>query len=114
MTLHDFVENYYLHDSFIESISQNEEHGSIEFIINFCYWMQDDFTEGSRETGLIELVFTGVKPPKLDLSKNYCDYIILKTNENDGQIVFALYDDISNDYCELSFEADDVTIEKKA
>lgn len=114
MTIHDFIDNYNLHDSFIESISQNEEHGSIEFIINFCYWMQDDFIEGSRENGLLELVFTGVKPPKLDLSKNYCDYSILKTNENNGRIVFALYDDISNDYYELSFEADDVTIAERA
>lgn len=60
MTIKEFVNRFYLHDSGVEAIKYDEENKVIEVYVDFCYWMQDDYQEGDKENGNIKLVFYDV------------------------------------------------------
>lgn len=51
MTLKEFAANYYLHDSFIESLTYDTANAILTLTINFAFWMQKDFREGEEEKG---------------------------------------------------------------
>ena len=59
MTISDFVEKYYLHDSGLKDIIVNKDNNTVHLMIDLCNWMQDDYVEGQPEILPIEVVFDG-------------------------------------------------------
>ena len=61
MTIREFAEQYYLHDSSIEKIEYARAAARLTLTISFCYWMQLWYVKGDQpEDGLIRVTFDGV------------------------------------------------------
>ena len=60
LTLAEFEEKYYLHDSSIEKIFYDAENKKLTLTIEFCFWMQNWFCEGELKNGLIDVRFENV------------------------------------------------------
>jgi len=110
MTLHDFVQNYNLHDSFFEGIEYFAENQTVKMQINFAFWMQDGYKDGEPETGVIEVRFYGVTeymcPPEFD-----CEQLgILQTEEINDGVKFMLCNDVTDDFAEITINAKTVEV----
>ena len=113
MTLSEFQNRYYMHDSYFDSIEYNEKEKSVDMIINFAYWMQEWYEDGKPENGLLSCSFYDVSI--YDYSGDEIDYnmvSILKTEVADNTIVFALGDDINDEYYELKITAKSVQVKE--
>ena len=113
MTLKEFASNYYLHDSFIESLIYDSSKASLTLIVNCAFWMQKDFVEGEAENGLIEVAFHNVT--------SYVSYGgdpagvfvgILNAVADEDRIVISLFDDEDNVYIEMRISATTVDVRK--
>lgn len=108
MTLTELDDKYYFHDSSLEAISFDQNHNSLEIVIDFCFWMQPDFKEGMPETGMIQLIFTDVQEFKGEPG-SYNDLTILDiiVSEN-NKLTFQTIDEDNKDYMELTVIAESV------
>ncbi len=112
MKLYEFVEAYNLHDSFIETIEYNEEEKIITAVIHFAFWMQNNYVAGTPETGLIKVMFTGVKKYICENGDPAGSFVgILGSKIIDEDLVINFVDDESVEYFEMKVSADDVTVE---
>lgn len=55
MTINELLDKYHFHDSTIEEITYDISNGKLEFIIDFCYWLQNGYSDGDKENGLVKL-----------------------------------------------------------
>ena len=110
MTIEEFVNKYNMHDSLIDSVSINKSDQTIEMIIDFAYWMQNGYKEGMPDTGPLALRFVGVKnyncPEDLPLD----EISIIKTSSDNGNLLFSILNDMTDDYLEIAIEADAVEV----
>ena len=60
MKIQEFVSNYIMHDSLIESIEKESNNTTIIMVINFAFWMQKSYEENDPETGLLKVIFHNV------------------------------------------------------
>lgn len=94
MTTFELVSRYNLEDRRVESVAHDADQKTLTIGVS----------------GPLSLVFEGV----LDLvMKTYVEYsglIITEVLEDYGRVSLSLYDDISNDYYEISFRADGVDV----
>ena len=60
MTIEEFYEKYYLHDSAIEKIEYNAKNKKLKLEIDFCFWMQNRYNETAPKNGLIAVTFENV------------------------------------------------------
>ena len=60
MTLQEFREKYYLHDSSIEKIDFDAYKKVLTLKIDFCFWMQLWYDKTTPKNGLIAVTFEGV------------------------------------------------------
>ena len=110
MTLEKFVDDYNMHDSLIDSITVEENGNTVRILIDFAFWMQDHYQESDPETGPLEVCFQNVSrydhPENLPLE----EISILKTFIREGSIVFALLNDVTDEYFEIQIVADEVIV----
>ena len=60
MTLQEFREKYYLHDSSIEKIDFDADKKVLTMKIEFCFWMQNWYDKATPKNGLIAVTFENV------------------------------------------------------
>lgn len=98
MTTFELIKNYSLEERNIESISYDESQNSLKVDI---------------DKGVLSLVFEGVTDLVMKTYPEYNGMIIKNVLEDYGKVSLELYDDISNDYYEVSFKAEGVTVAEK-
>ena len=114
MTPETFVNNYNLHDSILNSVAIENNGSIIRMIIDFAFWMQEDYDEAHPETGLLAVSFINVTeydyPDQLSLEETS----ILKASLQDDCIIFALLNDMTDEYYELRIKAQEVFVDDQS
>ena len=108
MTINNFLSDHYLHDSLVEKVAH--ENNTVDITIDFCFWMQEGYSENEPETGIIHLHFpdvTSFSGPSGSLD----DYSILEANYQDGCFILLLMDDFNNTSYELKITSESGTVE---
>ena len=108
MTLEEFVSKYNMHDSLIDSISIEDD--TIVIVIDFAFWMQEGFNDGQPETGPLEVRFIGVKNYKIPNDIPLDEISILKTSIKDNAVLFAILNDMTDEYLEIAIESSDIIV----
>ena len=57
----DFTKKYNLHDSLLEKLEISKDNRTVTLTVDFCYWQQNEYTQGEPETGMVKAVFTEVE-----------------------------------------------------
>ena len=121
MTITEFEEKYYLHDSTIEKIDYDANNKRLTLTIDFCFWMQIWYDKETPENGLISVTFDNVSYyvyENYDPSKLFSDYTpeILQTKiDYDGILniytfEFVRYEPGEDLYPVMKIKADNVTV----
>ncbi|MBQ6975733.1 MAG: hypothetical protein IJQ16_04180 [Selenomonadaceae bacterium] len=120
MTLAEFENKYYLHDSSIDKIEYDAADKKLTLTIDFCFWMQNWYDKNHAEIGLIQAVFENVSHytyEDYDPSKLFSDYTpdILHTEIEDGMLIlytfeFVRYEPGEDLYPIMKIKADSVTV----
>ena len=113
MTIAEFVNRYNLHDSLIDKVEILENGSTIALWIDFAFWMQNGYDEKDPETGMIIVTFHGVTDSVIPENVNWDEISILELKKDGDSIVFALMNDMTDDYLEININADHVTVEEK-
>ncbi len=110
MTISDFFSKYNLHDSLLENINYDEKRRIVTLEIDFCYWLQENYTGDMPETGMITLIFSNViKFDYTPFSIN-SDEIISVNNNSDGKLYLEFFNDITEECHSLCIIAEQVEI----
>jgi len=115
MTITELVEKYYFHDSSIDKVEYYPEKREATLLIDFCNWMQDDYSSDKDENIVLKLVFTNVsgisgETPLFDVNMIFdCDAV------DNGRAIefFTERTDIANhteEYHTLRIVAEDVSV----
>lgn len=110
MKIVEFYNKYNLHDSFIESLSYNQENSTLVLNIEFAFWMQKSYKEGDRENGLIRVCFQGVREYQCNDNPAGEFVGILSTELKNEDLVINLLDDETNESFEMYIRADSVDV----
>ena len=113
MTISDFIEKYYLHDSGLDEIIVDQENRTVRLLVDLCNWMQDDYVEGEPEIKPIEIVFSGVsKCENLNraIDKDFGDEFIAADMEDDGTFHAEIETYKDQEYYEIKIQAEDVQV----
>ena len=60
MTITEFEEKYYLHDSSLEKVEFDAENKKLTLTIDFCFWMQNWYNAEELPNGYIAVTFENV------------------------------------------------------
>ena len=113
MKIQELQERYYLHDSYFENIKINEKEKIVIMTVNFAYWMQEWYKNTQPENGILKMTFHGVTLyEQSDDSIDFDMVGILRTTVEEDTMVFALGDDINDEYFELKIRADFVDVQE--
>ena len=83
MTIKDFAEKYYLHDSSIEKIFYDETSKKLCLTVEFCFWAQSWYNECEPSNGKILVTFENVSA--FDYDKSISNKIF--SDELDNEII---------------------------
>ncbi len=111
MTGSEFVANYIMHDSLIDSVDVQEDGTRVVIIIDFAFWMQNGYRESDPETGAIRVTFNDVSNYDVPEDADWNEISILETSLENGRIKFALMNDMTDDYLEIIIESSSVDVE---
>ena len=112
MTINEFVKKYNLHDSLMEDIKYDSNSKTIKFIVDFCYWQQDDYREEMPETGLIIIEFSGnVELSYIPYHINSDEIIRVFLSES-NTLHLIVFNDLSEESHEIIVKADDVSVKE--
>lgn len=109
MTPEMFVNKYNLHDSIIDSVETESNGTVIRMVIDFAFWMQEGYKEEHAETGPLAVCFSGVTEYECTDQLSLEETSILKVFIQDGSIIFALLNDMTDEYYEIRIKAQDIT-----
>ena len=110
MTISEFAERYNLHDSFIEHAEYAEQRRKVILRICCALWMQQDYSEGTPETGSLTVTFRGVTSYSCNTDEPDGEFVgILRTTVN-GEHTFemVLLDEATDEIYEMRIAADDI------
>ena len=110
MTMQDFVSDYYFHDSLINQIDTSDDCKTVTMLIDFAYWMQDNFCDSEPETGIIKVVFHNVTNFSCPEEINFEESSILDVTLNEGAISFNMLNDFSDEPFVITITADSVSV----
>ena len=110
MTLHDFTENYYLHDSLLDKIVYSESEHTLVLYVDFAFWMQKNYQENEPEVGPIEIRFSGVEKYRGPSAIPYNQCAILDCFYEDGGIRLNFVNEITEEYYESFILSKDVAV----
>lgn len=111
MTVKEFLDKYYLHDSSFEEVTYEPSKRELTLLVDFCFWMQDDYADGEPENGFLRTTFHNVESyscPDGDPCGEFVVILDSKINEQ-GEYVVILMDEIENHYFEMHISASEVT-----
>ena len=111
MKAKEFVDKYYLHDSLFEKVSFSKDTAVVSMIIDFAFWMQSWYKEGTAETGLISVTFNNVENYTCPENVDWEQISILQAEESEGVIKFSLMNDMEDSYLEMIIKSDDIVVE---
>ena len=100
-----------MHDSLIDNVYIQDENQSIVIMIDFAFWMQDEYKKSQRETGPIKVTFNKVKQYDIPKDIKWSEISILETKMDGKKIKFLLINDINDDYLEINIEAESIDVE---
>lgn len=110
MTLEQLTRKYIFHDSLLEDVSYVNENSEIKMTIDFCYWMQNGYSDLNPETGTVTLLFQNVSNYSGTLG-NYDDETILDVRLDDkNQICFSILSDETHQVTNIVISAEDVLL----
>ena len=125
MTLQEFREKYYLHDSSIEKVTFDPEKKILTLTIELCFWWQDWYDKKEPTNGLIRITFENVSLFEYDDSiadRIFSDELDSEIHcadlDENGVLVFFSVEviDYSNDdddiYYSLKVKAENVEVEE--
>lgn len=122
LTIAEFEEKYYLHDSTLEKIDYDAENKTLRLEIDFCFWLQDWYNAEELPNGYIAVTFENVsfyEYEDYDPSKLFSDYtpeIWGTVIENDMLIMqtfeFVRYEPGEDLYPVMRIKAENVTVEE--
>ena len=110
MTAKDFVSGYYLHDSIIDEIEESDNGKTISILIDFAFWMQENYCDSDPETGIIKVVFHNVTNFSSPDGINFEECSILDVVFEDETVTFHMLNDFSDESFEIRIVADSVTV----
>lgn len=111
MRISDFVNDYELHDSFIKSVKIDDNNHRVTLFINFAFWMQEGYAEGTPENGIIKVVFYDVKKYECKDGDPAGAFVgILGAEYKDGSLVINLLDDETVSYFDLIITSNEVSV----
>ena len=90
MTIEEFAERYYLHDSSLEKVEFDADKKFLALTIEFCFWMQDWYDKSEPSNGLIRVTFKDVS-----------------IFEYDDDIAEKIFSDIDSEIREVELDADE-------
>lgn len=106
----EFVSRYNLHDSFIETVDSAPTNHTITLRIHFAFWMQEDYQDGSPETGILTVTFHNVHQYQCEGGDPAGAFVGILSAECDGDcITISLLDDETVECFSMMIAADDVT-----
>lgn len=109
MTLTDFKRKYNLIGSLLESITVDKGMTSVTLEIDFCYWLQADFVEENKETGMVKICFS--KCDKCDISNHEINSDeIVNVEVTDDTIDICVENDLSNNYYHIIISSSNVEL----
>jgi hypothetical protein len=123
MTIQEFADKYYLHDSSVEKITFDADKKVLTIKISFCFWMQDWYDKNSPTNGLIRVTFNDVT--NFEYDDDIADRIFDELDseirnaelDDDGGLKFfsveTIYNSDSEDiYWQLKINAASVEVEE--
>ena len=123
MTVTEFVERYYLHDSSLEKVEFDVDKKILALTIEFCFWQQFWYDKSTPTNGLIRVTFGGVSRFEYDdciAEKIFSDIDseirdgILDADENFFLVAveYADFDEQDDIYFSLKINAATVDVEE--
>ncbi len=112
MTAHDFVKNYIMHDSLIDSVEVLNGGRTIVILIDFAFWMQVGYNETDPETGTLKVTFSNVSNYIIPENIDWNEISILETAASGNTVKFNLMNDMTDAYIELSICSGHIVVEK--
>ena len=111
MKANDFLEKYCLHDSTIDEIKYDRDTKELIWHMDFAFWMQNDYAEGTPENGMVNIHFHQVEnysglTGKIDWFS--VDHIVFNP---DNTITCTVLDDYNDNYYVWSFSVSEIEIE---
>ena len=111
MTLTEFLEKYYLHDSTVEEVDYDLKNKTVTLTIGFCFWMQDWYQEGEPESGTITAIFHNVTKYSCEGGNPAAPLAgILTAKLRNGDLVLAIMDDETGICFEMTIAAESVEV----
>lgn len=119
VTVTEFVEKYYLHDSSIEKIDYDADKKILSLTIEFCFWWQPWYNKNEPKNGLIRVTFSDVSLFSYDdyafdrLFADELDNEILDTDLEESQtLILGIYDHLppEDTFYQLKINAADVDV----
>ena len=117
MTIAEFEEKYYLHDSSIEKIEYDATNKRLTLTIDFCFWMQIWYDKETPENGLISVIFDNVslfeyeQHDFINILENIDTEVRRTEFENEVLKIFIFeYKDIEDAFWWIKIKADNVTV----
>ena len=111
MTPTEFVERYYLHDSYIESAEFDTDNKTVALNIYFSFWMQKWYKMGQIEQGPIKAVFSGVSEYRCEGGDPAgTDVSILEARPTENGIIISLLDDVACNCFDMTINAEAVEV----
>ena len=112
MNAETFVENYIMYDSLIDKVEADSAAKTVVMLIDFAFWMQKDYVEGEPETGVLKVTFSNVSQCIMPSYADWQAVSILETRIEEDAVLFALLNDMTDDYSEIRIKAGSVTVER--
>lgn len=94
MQLSEFFKKYNFHDSVLEAIAYLPERKQLILEIDFCYWMQDDWTNCGEETGILYLTLKNVSSFECIPTMIYGASILSADCPSDDSVEISLFGEI--------------------
>lgn len=120
MTLAEFENKYYLHDSTIDKIDFDAANKKLMLTIDFCFWMQSWYEATLPKNGLIAVTFENVSYysyEDYDPTKFLGDHVpeILQTEIADGMLILYTFELVRYEpgedlYPVMKIQADNVIV----
>lgn len=113
MKVIELTKKYNLLGSLLENIYVDESKKTITLEIDFCYWLQQSYTEGGKETGVVSLVFSDYSYCGIDRHTINSDEIVKVETIDDTSIDICVESDLTGDYHHIKLSALNVEVYEK-
>ena len=112
MTSLEFVRNYILHDSLIESVEVLNDGRTIVVMIDFAFWMQPGYNAADPETGTLKVTFDDVSGFSIPQNIMWNEISILDAAASGNTVKFSLMNDMTDACSELTICSSCIWTEK--